>query len=50
MRTRPRSKFVKKLKNRRCGKCGAKMSLGRVRCKRCASVSSQPKKTQYASG
>jgi uncharacterized OB-fold protein len=44
MGIRPRSKFVKKMKARRCTKCGAKLSTFRVRCKRCSSTQSLPKK------
>ena len=44
MRTRPRSKFVKKLKARRCGSCGAKMNTLFVRCRRCSSLVARPKK------
>jgi len=44
MRTRPRSKFVKQLKARRCGKCGSKINNQRVRCPRCANALSRPSK------
>ncbi|HEX4144603.1 MAG TPA: hypothetical protein VHY91_13945 [Pirellulales bacterium] len=44
MRTRPHSSFVKQLRERRCGKCGAKLNPQRKRCKRCAAVPSRPKK------
>jgi uncharacterized paraquat-inducible protein A len=36
-RLRPRSALVKRRKDRRCGKCGAKLNNQQVRCKRCAS-------------
>ena len=44
MRTRPRSKFVKQLKARRCTKCGAKMNTLIKRCKRCSAAVGRPKK------
>jgi rubredoxin len=44
MGIRPRTKFTKQLKNRRCPKCKAKMNNQRVRCPKCASALSRPKK------
>jgi uncharacterized OB-fold protein len=44
MRTRPHTKFVQTLKQRRCGKCGATLHPQRRRCKRCAATVSRPKK------
>lgn len=44
MGMRPRTKFVHKLKARRCSKCGGKINNQRKRCKRCAATLSKPKK------
>ncbi len=44
MRTRPRSKFVKQLKARRCSKCGGKMNTLSKRCKRCSAPVARPQK------
>ena len=43
MGTRPRTQFVKTLKERRCGKCGAKLNTQRIRCKRCGNAQGRPK-------
>lgn len=32
---RPRTAYVKKLKERRCARCGSKLNSQRKRCKRC---------------
>jgi hypothetical protein len=42
--TRPRTKFVMQLKERRCPKCGAKLNNQVKRCKRCHEVQKKPKK------
>jgi uncharacterized OB-fold protein len=44
MRSRPRTSFVKKLKARRCHKCGGKLNPQKVRCSRCHAQLSRPKK------
>jgi len=44
MKSRPRTKFVLQLKNRRCPKCGAKVNNQVKRCKRCAGMLSKPRK------
>ncbi len=44
MRTRPHSKFVQKLRNRRCPKCGAMINNQRTRCKKCGGGVGKPKK------
>jgi len=44
MGIRPRTKFTKQLKERRCPKCGAKINNQRTRCKRCACGLNRPKK------
>ena len=41
---RPRTKFVMKLKNRRCPKCNALLNNQRTRCKRCSQTLTRPKK------
>lgn len=41
---RPRTKYVMKLKNRRCPKCGGMVNNQRKRCKRCSQVLTKPKK------
>ena len=46
MNTRPRTKFVMQLKERRCPKCGAKLNNQVKRCKRCHEVQSKPKKNR----
>ena len=38
MQSRPRTKFVLKLKARRCPKCGGKINSQVTRCKRCHEV------------
>jgi len=43
MGIRPRTAFKKKLKARRCGKCGAKVNTLVTRCKRCSAALSRPK-------
>ena len=43
MGTRPRTQFVKSLKERRCGKCGCKLNTQRIRCKRCGNAQGRPK-------
>jgi hypothetical protein len=42
--TRPRTKFVMQLKQRRCPKCGAKLNNQVNRCKRCHEAQKKPKK------
>jgi hypothetical protein len=44
MKTRPRTSFVMKLKNRRCPKCGGAINSQRMRCKRCHESQGRPKK------
>jgi uncharacterized OB-fold protein len=44
MGMRPRTAFVKKLKARRCGKCGGKLNNQRTRCPRCHAVAARPRK------
>jgi hypothetical protein len=44
MKSRPRTRFVMKLKNRRCAKCGAKLNNQVKRCRRCTAVASKPRK------
>lgn len=44
MKTRPRTKFTKLLRNRRCPKCGAKLNNQVTRCKRCSGKLSKPRK------
>jgi uncharacterized OB-fold protein len=44
MGLRPRTAYVKKLKARRCSKCGAVLNRQRVRCKRCGAAQKRPKK------
>jgi hypothetical protein len=44
MGKRPRTAFVKKMKARRCRKCGGKLNTQQVRCKRCSEKNSRPKK------
>jgi len=43
MGIRARTAFVKKLKERRCSKCGAKLNTQQVRCKRCSNAQPRPK-------
>lgn len=44
MGIRPRSEFMKALKDRRCGACGAKLNNQVKRCKRCSAANPKPKK------
>ncbi len=44
MGIRPRTEFVKKLKERRCPKCGAKLNSQRIRCKKCSKATPRPGK------
>jgi uncharacterized OB-fold protein len=44
MGTRPRTKFVLKLKSRRCPKCGGMLNNQKMRCKRCHQRQTRPKK------
>jgi len=44
MGTRPRTKFVHQLKNRRCAKCGALLNRQVTRCRRCHETAGRPKK------
>jgi hypothetical protein len=44
MKTRPRTKLIHKRKNRRCGKCGAKLNNQVTRCRRCSALSGIPRK------
>jgi hypothetical protein len=44
MKSRPRTKFTMKLKNRRCAKCGAKLNNQVTRCRRCTAVAGKPRK------
>ncbi len=44
MKSRPATKFTLQLKNRRCGKCGAKLNNQVTRCKRCAAPAGKPRK------
>jgi hypothetical protein len=44
MSLRPRTKFVKKVKSRKCAKCGSLLGSQRVRCKRCSQPAGRPKK------
>ncbi len=41
---RPRTRFVMKLKNRCCPKCGAKLHPQKTRCKRCHATQKRPVK------
>jgi hypothetical protein len=50
MGLRPRTKFVKKQKSRRCSKCGGKLSSQQFRCKRCSSLEAHPKKGSTRNG
>jgi hypothetical protein len=50
MGLRPRTKFVKKLKARRCSGCGAKLNTQKVRCPRCSTVPKRAKKGNKRSG
>lgn len=43
MGLRPRTKFVMELKQRRCGKCGAKLNRQLKRCPRCSARQGRPK-------
>jgi hypothetical protein len=42
VRTRPRTKLVKKRNARRCKKCGSKLNSQMTRCRRCHSVQNLP--------
>ncbi|MDD4267886.1 MAG: hypothetical protein PHO07_06140 [Pirellulales bacterium] len=44
MGLRERTKFVKRLKARRCPKCGAKLNRRQVRCHRCSEPQRRPRK------
>jgi hypothetical protein len=44
MGLRPRTKYVKKLKARRCTVCGAKLNTSQRRCMRCHAVQPRPKR------
>jgi hypothetical protein len=44
MKSRPRTKLILARKNRRCGKCGAKLNNQVTRCKRCSATSSIPRR------
>ena len=44
MGIRPRTKFVQKLKARRCTRCDAKLGRQDTRCKRCHVTQARPKK------
>lgn len=44
MGLRGRTKFVKKLKDRRCAKCGGKLNRHQTRCGRCHAEQSMLRK------
>jgi len=44
MGIRPKTSFTRKLKERRCPKCGSKINSQRVRCKRCHTAQGRPVK------
>ena len=44
MGIRPRTKFVMKLKERRCPRCGGKINRQQTRCRRCHTAQQRPKK------
>ena len=44
MKTRPRTKFTRKVNARRCPKCKAKLNNQVTRCRRCSAVQNRPKK------
>lgn len=44
MGLRPRTSHVRKLKARRCSKCGGKLNSQQVRCRRCHAVAGRPVK------
>jgi len=43
MVARPRTEFVRTLKERRCPKCGAKLNRQQKRCKRCSAETPRPR-------